>query len=134
MLNYNHHSHCKYSIKMHFVFCTKYRRNILHGQFAEDIKDLIVLHTATRGYAIDTIEVDGDHLHVLVDIPPTASALDFVRIAKMMSTYHIWRSKWAAKMRKTYWRERTLWSDGYFVASTGQASTDTIRKYIEEQG
>jgi REP element-mobilizing transposase RayT len=90
MLTYNHHSHCKYSIKMHFVFCTKYRRNILNGQFAEDIKDLIVLHTTTRGYAIDTIEVDGDHL--------------------------------------------PLWSDGYFVASTGQASTDTIRRYIEEQG
>lgn len=29
---------------------------------------------------------------------------------------------------------RTLWSDVYFVATTGQASTETIRQYIESQG
>ena len=26
------------------------------------------------------------------------------------------------------------WSDGYFVYSTGDASTETIKKYIESQG
>ena len=32
------------------------------------------------------------------------------------------------------WREKTFWSDGYFVCSTGNANMETIKKYIETQG
>lgn len=35
---------------------------------------------------------------------------------------------------KTFWKERTFWSDGYFVTSIGDASEKTIQKYIDEQG
>lgn len=85
-------------------------------------------------FTIDEIEVDKDHIHILVDSEPTKSPLDFVRLAKMMTTYHAWRSNWTPFLRSIYWKERTLWSDGYFVATTGQASTETIRQYIESQG
>jgi len=37
-------------------------------------------------------------------------------------------------LKKHFWKENTLWSDGYFVCSTGNASTETIQKYIAEQG
>ena len=33
-----------------------------------------------------------------------------------------------------YWKEHTLWSDGYFAASIGQVSQATIEHYIENQG
>lgn len=132
--SYNHASHCKYAIKLHFVFCIKYRRRILIGGFAEKGKQLIVAHTTKSGFGIDAVEVDTDHIHILVDMPPTKSALDFVRLTKMTSTYHIWRSEYSHFLGTIFWREKTLWSDGYFVASTGQASTDTIKKYIESQG
>jgi len=85
-------------------------------------------------FTIDEIEVDNDHIHVLVDSNPTRSPLYFVRLAKMMTTYYAWRSNWATFLKSVYWKERTLWSDGYFVATTGQASTETIRQYIESQG
>ncbi|WP_261875584.1 transposase [Vibrio rarus] len=32
------------------------------------------------------------------------------------------------------WKKRTFGSDGYFVCSVGNASADTVRKYIEDQG
>jgi len=37
-------------------------------------------------------------------------------------------------MKKYYWHENTLWSDGYFVCTTGDASSETIKKYIDNQG
>lgn len=101
--------------------------------FAEYIKCLMVEKTKDQ-FSIDEIEVDKDHIHVLVDSDPTKSPLDFVRLAKMMTTYHAWRSDWSTLLNSVYWKERTLWSDGYFVATTGQASTETIRQYIESQG
>ena len=42
MFKYQRKSHSKYSIKYHFVFCTKYRRRILTGLFADYIKELMV--------------------------------------------------------------------------------------------
>ena len=129
MFEYQHRSHSKFSIKYHFVFCTKYRRRILTDLVSEYIKSLMVEKTKAQ-FTIDEIEVDKDHIHILVDSDPTRSPLDFVRLAKMMTTYHAWRSNWSTFLKS----EKTLWSDGYFVATTGQASTETIRQYIENQG
>ncbi|MCQ2115232.1 MAG: transposase [Bacteroidales bacterium] len=36
--------------------------------------------------------------------------------------------------RHHFWKEHTFWSDGYFVCSIGEASPETVRKYIENQG
>jgi REP element-mobilizing transposase RayT len=33
-----------------------------------------------------------------------------------------------------FWKQKVFWSSGYFVCSTGDASTETIAKYIAEQG
>ena len=33
-----------------------------------------------------------------------------------------------------FYRERTFWTDGYFIASVGNVSQETIRRYIENQG
>jgi len=133
MFKYQLKSHSKYSIKYHFVFCTKYRRRILTWLFAEYVKELMVEKTKDQ-FTIDEIEVDKDHIHVLVDSNPPRSPLDFVRVAKMMTTYQAWRSNWSTFLKSVYWKERTLWSGGYFVATTGQASAETIRQYIESQG
>ena len=133
MFKYQRKAHSKYSIKYHFVFCTKYRRRILTGLFADYIKELMVEKTKDQ-FTIDDIEVDNDHIHVLVDSNLTRSPLDFVRLAKMMTTYYAWRSNWSTFLKSVYWKERTLWSDRYFVSTTGQASTETIRQYIESQG
>lgn len=48
-----------------------------------------------------------------------------------MTATNIWK---VVDLKKYFWVEKTFWSDGYFVCSTGQASTETIRKYIENQG
>ena len=80
MFEYHHRSHSKFSIKYHFVFCTKYRRRILTDLFAEYIKSLMVEKTKDQ-FTIDEIEVDKDHIHILVDSDPTKLPLDFVRLA-----------------------------------------------------
>ena len=62
MFTYHHRSHSKFSIKYHFLFCTKYCRQILRGLFAEYIKYLMVEMTKDQ-FTIDDIEVDKDHIH-----------------------------------------------------------------------
>jgi putative transposase len=37
-------------------------------------------------------------------------------------------------IRPRIWKEKTFWIDGYFVCSIGEASPETIRNYIINQG
>ncbi|MDR1656311.1 MAG: transposase [Deltaproteobacteria bacterium] len=37
-------------------------------------------------------------------------------------------------LQQHFWKERTFWSNGYFVSSIGQASLSTIQEYIRHQG
>jgi putative transposase len=130
---YHHSSHSKYLIKLHIVFAVKYRKKLLVDSLDEDMKQLLFEISQEKGFTIDTMQSDIDHIHILVDIPPTLSAFQIVHQLKQLSTFRIWK-KYAMELKKHFWKERTFWSDGYFVCSTGDASTETIRKYIEEQG
>ena len=55
-----------------------------------------------------------------------------IRRLKQESTRELWNRhpEWLCKH---FWKERTFWSDGYFVCSIGEASPETVRRYIENQ-
>jgi putative transposase len=130
---YHHASHSKYMIKLHFVFAIKYRKKLLKDVIDADMKQILFEIAEQKGFNIDTMQSDIDHIHILVDIPPTKSAFDIVNSLKSISTFRIYK-KHRVELKKHFWAENTFWSNGYFVCSTGDASTETIRKYIEEQG
>lgn len=130
---YNKNSHCKYLIKLHFVFAVKYRKNLLIGKLNEYMLQLMFEISKNKKFSIDTMQSDVNHIHILVDAHPTTSAYEITHSLKQLSTYRIWKTH-KLFLKSQFWKEQTFWSDGYFVCSTGNASTETIRKYIEEQG
>ena len=79
------------------------------------------------------MKTDRDHIHILLQYPPNDSIKRIVSILKQESTYHVWQT-YAAFLGNYYWTEHTLWSDGYFAASVGDASSETIQEYIANQG
>lgn len=79
------------------------------------------------------MEVDKDHIHLLLDIEPKISVGSIVNRLKSISTNRLWKSH-REYLKTQFWKERTFWSDGYFVCSTGNANMETIKKYIETQG
>jgi putative transposase len=79
------------------------------------------------------MEVDKDHIHLLVESKPKASVLEIVRWLKQSSTYQLWQ-KHSIELKRQFWKERTFWSDGYFACTIGNDSEEIIRKYIQEQG
>ena len=132
---YHSKKHCKYMIKLHIIFVTKYRKELLVGELDEDMKQIIyeIAQMDDSLFSIDSMETDKDHVHMLVDVDPSVSATSIVSRIKQMSTIRIWK-KYGVELKKSYWKENAFWSDGYFVCSTGDASMETIKKYIEEQG
>ena len=83
------------------------------------------------GVEIETIGFDGDHLHMVMIIPPRYSISDVMGRLKSQSSSRM-RKKfdWLSKV---YWFDNIVWSPGYFVSSVG-VDEQTIKKYVEYQG
>ena len=131
--NYNRHNRRKYSLKVHIVLVTKYRKQLLQGSIADDVKQKILDIANTRGYEIVAMETDKDHIHFLLSYDATDRVCDIVKIVKQETTYYLWQ-KYNSVLSKQYWKKKIFWSDGYFACSIGEVSSATIQKYIESQG
>ena len=127
---YNRHNRRKYSLKVHIVLVTKYRKKLLKGSITDDVKQKIFDIANTRGYEIIAMEADKDHLHFLISYDTTDRVCDIVKIVKQETTYYLWQ-KYGSFLSKQYWKKRIFWSDGYFACSIGEVSSATIQKYIE---
>lgn len=131
-MEYETKSHCKYLIALHLILVVKYRKQLLKGDVGDFVKQKITEIAERSEFNIEEIEVDKDHIHILLTISPNISVASYVRRIKQSTTQSLWsRFKW---FKKQFWVKKTFWSDGYFVCSVGNVAADTIRKYIQEQG
>ena len=125
--NYNRYNRRKYSLKVHIVLVTKYRKQLLKGSIADDVKQKILDIANTRSYEIIAMETDKDHIHFLLSYDATDRVCDIVKIVKQETTYYLWQ-KYNSVLSKQYWKKKIFWSDGYFACSIGEVSSATIQK------
>lgn len=130
---YNRHNRRKYSLKAHIVLVTKYRKQLLKGSIADDVKQKIYNICNVKGYGIIAMETDKDHIHFLISYDTTDKVCDIVKTLKQETTYYLWQ-KYPHFLSRQYWKKKIFWSDGYFACSIGEVSSATIQKYIESQG
>ena len=86
---YNRHNRQKYSLKVHIVLVTKYRKQLLIGSIADYVKQKIFDIANTRGYEIIAIETDKDHIHFLLSYDTSDRVCDIVKIVKQEIIYHL---------------------------------------------
>ena len=134
MDDYNRGGPSKYSMKVHLIFVTKYRKKIFKfDKLADYVKQFLYDAAKKYGYEIIQMETDKDHVHILLEYSPKISVSDIVRQLKQYSTYQMWNYH-KEYLSNQYWKNKILWSDGYFACSIGQVSQEIIKKYIQNQG
>ena len=125
-------AHCAYRLQYHVVWVCKYRRRILKPGVREYLRKVLIgLLRSQPGVEIETIGFDGDHLHMVMIIPPKYSISDVMGRLKSQSSSRM-RKKfdWLGKV---YWADNVVWSPGYFVSSVG-VDEKIIKRYVEYQG
>ena len=115
------------SINYHFVFVPKRRKAVLVHDIATRLQAIIFDLVQEHGWKLIALEIMPDHVHLFVNAPTHESAADIARWTKGRS------SKMLREEFPHLKKLPTLWSPSYFVATTGKASTETIRMYIENQ-
>ena len=102
-------------------------------QYGEFVKETMVSISQKYDFEILEIEVDKNHVHLLVESEPKVSPLMIVRTLKQQITIKLW-NEFSDELCKYFQKERTFFTDGYFVSTIGEVSAETLRKYIQNQG
>ena len=121
-------SHAVYDTKYHLVWAPKYRKWILRGDIKERVKSVFEEIARNHEFAIDTLEMDKDHVHIFLSFPPRYSISRVVGMLKSISAKVIFKEH--PEVKEELWGGE-FWEDGYFVRTVGDKVTaEVIRKYI----
>ena len=130
--NYKSKNHSKFILTYHIIFTCKHRKKFLI-RYGEDVKQIMYDICKRYDFYIKEMEVDKDHIHMMISSVPKISPLQIVRVLKQQSTIQMWR-RYASELKKQYWKENTFWTDGYFCSTIGEVSSKTLKHYIQNQG
>jgi len=125
-------SHAVYSLKLHVVFVTKYRRKTLSPELLAYLET--ALGEILAAWRCKLIEFGGepDHVHLLIDIHPALDISVLINNLKTASARRA-RNRFADHLAPFY-RKPLFWSRAYFVGSVGGATLETVRAYVDAQG
>ena len=127
-MTYRAHSGGVYHIRYHFVWCPKYRRPVLMGAIASRLRELIHEKVAELGGSVLALEIQPDHVHLFVEMPPKWAPAQIAYRIKGYTSHVLRREFPRLKSRLP-----SLWSRSYYVGTAGDVSAETIRRYIEAQ-
>lgn len=112
----------------HFVWCPKYRRKVLVDKVAGRLQELLKSKAHGLGCKILALKVQPDHVHIFIQANPLLSPNTIVGMLKGYSSRVLRQEHPELKSRLP-----TLWSRSYFVSTHGHVSSESIRRYVEEQ-
>ena len=130
MSEYDHGSHTVHDTKYHFVWLTKYRYKVLTGNISVRLRELLIQGCSARGMTIIEGSIGKDHVHMLVSCPTNLAPSQIVQYLKGRSSRLIQDE--FPELRKRYWGQH-LWARGYFCATVGSVTKETVQEYISTQ-
>jgi len=109
--------------RIHISFSTKGRRQHIPPQVQPELWNFIGKVAADRGVEVLAVGGIEDHVHIVIDLPPTLA------LAKAVQTIKAVSSKWMRdKNHKAF-----TWQDGYGAVSVGQSQLPTVLNYVRHQ-
>ncbi len=124
-------AHTAYRTQYHVVWIPKYRRKILNPGVRGYLEKLFPhLLREMAGVEIVELNIQVDHIHMLIIIPPKYSVSNVVGQLKGRTASYL-RKKFSW-LKKVYWKENIVWSPDYFVSTVGVDEV-IIRNYIQHQ-
>ena len=127
---YNHYETSVGNNLKHVQITTKYRYHMMRGDKIR-VFCKTAIEEACKKHLIEIviINVQSEHVHMIVDCPRTLSDAQLLQIIKGLSSYLLFRI--CPDLRKRY-PDGHFWNSGYFCCSVG-ADFDRTFSYIENQ-
>ena len=118
--------HCQY----HIVWVPKYRYKVLKGKIGEEVRKTIIVQSERLGCEIVELNVQVDHVHLLIEVPPKVSISALMGVMKGKSAIRVF-SKFPELKQRPYWGNH-FWAEGYCIDTVG-LNSEMIQKYVKYQ-
>src|ERR1043165_9269721 len=128
MTENRHGGHTVTRLNAHLVWVTKYRYHVLKGDIQTRCRELIIQICDAEDVKILKGVVSHDHVHMLIEYPPSKSLSELVKRLKGRPSRRL-QEEFPA-LRKQYWG-RHFWAIGYGAWSTGNITEEVVKKYLE---
>jgi putative transposase len=123
--------HCVFSLHLHLVLVTKYRRRCIDAPILERLR--AVFAKLCEQWECELLEFNGepDHVHLLLSVNPKVAPSVLVNNFKTVSSRLI-RKDFKAHVDRFY-RKPVFWSRSYCLISCGGAPLSVLKQYVENQ-
>ncbi|MBO1582423.1 IS200/IS605 family transposase [Bacillus sp. XF8] len=123
--------HSVFLLHYHLVLVVKYRRQVFDDDISNYAKDIFVRIGQSYNITLEDWNHDKDHVHVMFKAHPNSELSKFLNAYKSASSRLIKRD--FPIVRQKLWKE-LFWSRSFCLITTGGASIETVKQYIEKQG
>jgi len=120
-----------YKNTVHLVFVTRYRRSVFTDEILNALENVFRETCEQMGSMLVEFNGENDHVNLVVDAHPRHSLANIVGKLKGKSAY-VLRRDYHPHIRKYLWGNH-FWSPSYCVVSTGGASLDVVKRYVQAQ-
>ncbi|HEX2200735.1 MAG TPA: IS200/IS605 family transposase [Gammaproteobacteria bacterium] len=128
MSRYAKNAGAVFSLKLHIVWCPKYRRRVLTDQVDRRLETLLREKARELEMTVHALEVMPDHVHLFIEFDPRWGVAEIVNRLKGF-TSRVLRKEFPS-LRS---RLPTLWNRSYYAGTVGHVSNKTVHAYIESQ-
>ena len=127
----SNNNHSVFAIHFHLILVVKYRRKVINDEISERLKEIFGYIQGNYNIALEEWNHDIDHIHILFRSHPNTNISKFINAYKSASSRLI-KKEYPFIKSRLY--KEAFWSQSFCLISTGVASIETIKKYIESQG
>ena len=121
--------HTKHRLLYHLVWIPKYRKRLLRGKVAVRLRHWLYEACKVNRWWIEEMKILPDHVHVLIQVPPTETVAEVVQRLKGGTSYLL--RKECPELEEALWGG-SFWADGYFAETVGAQSVAAVKRYIRE--
>jgi hypothetical protein len=115
----------------HLILCIKYRHKVIDDTISNRLKEIFVKIAPAYNIMLEEWNHDIDHVHILFRGHPNTEMSKFINTYKSASSRII--KKEFSTIRQSLWKEM-FWSQSFCLLTTGNATVDMIKQYIQSQG
>ena len=124
-------NHSVFMLHYHLIMYIKYRNEVMDDTISNRLKEIFVKIAPAYNIALEEWNHDVDHVHILFRGQPNTEISKFINAYKSASSCII--KKESPEIRKSLWKEM-FWSQSFCLLTTGKATVDIIKQYIQSQG
>ena len=127
----DNNAHSVFLLHYHLVMVVKYRRKVIDDTINSRLKEIFEYIAPNYNITLEEWNYEEDYVHVLFRAHPNTELSKFINAYKSASSRLV--KKENPEIKSKLWKE-AFWSQSFCLITTGGASLEAIKRYIENQG